>query len=1036
MSKALLACPACGAEVQPTDRFCASCAAPQPGTTAAPSAGVGLQVADLAVAAGLAEERRLVTVLFADVTGSTTLAERLDAEDMRGVLTAVFGALAREIQRFGGTVEKYIGDAVMAVFGYPAAHEDDAERAVRAALAMQVALEQLNIWLEREHGVRLALRIGVNSGTVVGGPLVTHSTDNAPGVAAAYTVVGDTVNTAQRLESEAVPGQVVIGAVTRRLVRDSFVVEELPPLTLKGKAEPVRAYRLVAHSEDAARVWGARFIGREQEITTLRAALDEIANGSGAVMVTVVGEAGLGKSRLIDEFKNSVQSRSIEFVTARCASFEQQTPYALLARLLRSAFGVSRSDPAEVVEQRLQDRFAGNGGSLDEVARAVLLEVLGYGRSGIDSDASRNLLVAVILRLIRLSTTAAPVVILAEDIHWSDPSSQGVLADVVAELGSAACLLIVTTRPEWTPPWRSRRLDLAPLGAAESKALLEQAFGGRVDAALAQELTARVSGNPFFLGELVAELRESNTIVQNEGVFGERPGSKLRIPETVEGVVTARLDRLSAALRRRLKVAAVIGATFPERLLEHLTRARELDADLIHLVELGFLEVVGTAQEKTFRFRHALIREIAYAQQLRAQRRRLHRQIGDAIVELYPERLDHLIDSLGYHYGQGDDDAKAQLYLLRAARRALHLYAAEEALAYFQAALERSPAAGAAEARAAALEGTGDVHRLRGLYAPASAAYHSALHELGDDQPNRIAGLHRKIGTVSWDSGDRDDALAHYQSGLTLLAGRPSSLELAELHQEMGRLRFRTGDNQDAVEFSERALSIVAELSTSTDDGSADLVAVSALAHNTIGVALAHQGQLERAVEHVERSRVTANAAQLSQLAARAQANLCVLYGLVDPARAIGTCLEGLEMAKKVGDVGLQSWLYANLAGAYCTFTAQCRDEGIAAAEAAIDLDRRLGHRDHLAVPLIILGQIHQCHGELVPSQASYEEALSLAEEMAEPQLIYHCHDGLASLYIAMGDDERAAQHMAKAQSVCMEWGLKPESLQVLPFLC
>jgi len=362
-------------------------------------------------------------------------------------------------------------------------------------------------------------------------------------------------------------------------------------------------------------------------------------------------------------------------------------------------------------------------------------------------------------------------------------------------------------------------------------------------------------------------------------------------------------------------------------------------------------------------------------------------------------------------------------------------YAAEEALAYFKAALERSAETTAGEVRAAAMEGTGDVHRLRGFYEPASAAYHSALSELRGDQPYRAARLHCKIGTVSWDSGDRDDALAHYQSGLALLAGRPPSLELAELYQEMGRLRFRTGDNQDAVEFSERALSIVAELPTSPD-GSPEQVAVGALAHNTMGVALAHQGQLERAVEHVEQSRVTANAAQLGQLAARAQANLCVLYGLVDPARAIGTCLEGLEMAKKVGDVGLQSWLYANLAGAYCTFTAQCRDEGIAAAQSAIDLDRRLGHRDHLAVPLIILGQIHQCHGELGPAQASYEEALSLAEEMAEPQLIYHCHDGLASLYIALGDDDRAAQHMAKAQSVCVECGLQPESLQVLPFLC
>src|SRR3989442_2817156 len=286
---ARLTCPACGARLRPAHRFCPNCGAP----TTPP--GTGLQVAP---GTAVQEDRRLVSVLFADLSGSTPLAERLDPEDLRRILGAFFAALVRPIHRYEGTVEKYIGDAVMAVFGAPVSHEDDAERAVRAAVEMQSGLALLNDWLEREHGRRLALRIGISSGEVVSGLLAGE-------VQSAYTVVGDTVNTAQRLESIATPGEIVVGLTTYRLAGRAFEFEPLGPLTLKGKAQPVEAYRVVRSRDDALALESTPLVGRSYELALLRQALAEAVLGKGSAL-TVLGEAGGGKSRLIAAFTASL----------------------------------------------------------------------------------------------------------------------------------------------------------------------------------------------------------------------------------------------------------------------------------------------------------------------------------------------------------------------------------------------------------------------------------------------------------------------------------------------------------------------------------------------------------------------------------------------------------------------------------------------------------------------------------------------------------------------------------------------------------
>src|SRR5438105_6947194 len=368
---ARLKCPACGARLRPAHRFCPNCGAPvAPATAKAPVSpaaprGTGLQVSP---GTPVREDRRLVPVLFADLSGSTPLGERLDPEDLRRILGAFFAALVRPIQRYEGTVEKYMGDAVMAVFGAPVSHEDDAERTVRAAAEMQTALTLLNDWLEREHGHRLALRVGISSGEVVSGLLASE-------VQSAYTVVGDTVNTAQRLESIATPGEIVVGPITYRLAGRAFEFEPLGPLALKGKAQPVEAYRVLRSRDETVALESTPLIGRRAELALLRQALAGAALGRGSAL-TVQGEAGVGKSRLIAEFTMGLGT-GVDRWTGRGRSYDRQTSYAVLASLLRSAFGIRQGDAEPVAPAGIGARLRELGVGLAEGPVRLLLDVLG-----------------------------------------------------------------------------------------------------------------------------------------------------------------------------------------------------------------------------------------------------------------------------------------------------------------------------------------------------------------------------------------------------------------------------------------------------------------------------------------------------------------------------------------------------------------------------------------------------------------------------------------------------------------------------------
>jgi adenylate cyclase len=582
----------------------------------------------------------------------------------------------------------------------------------------------------------------------------------------------------------------------------------------------------------------------------------------------------------------------------------------------------------------------------------------------------------------------------------------------------------------------------------ETRALVGSLFGpvaGNAFVRVQDFIVARAGGNPLFVEEIVRNLVSKGVLIRE----GERWAcaaecETLEIPPTLQGLLLSRIDALPMRTRRVLQEAAVLGVQFEASLLRIVAAdASAVEDALDRLVGVDLIQDTGYGREgRRYRFTHALVHEAVYQNLLLARRTELHERAGRALERIIgsnPELLSDL-EVLGHHWSLANDKRKGAGYLVAAGDWARAVYANDDAVRHYERALRTlSGCQDCAGEVAAARESLADLLALAGRREEALAHYEGVQRvlEAASDHAGS-ARLYRKLGGLHWEAGDRESAGACFARGLERLGDNGNPIERAQLFQEVGRLAFRAGDNASAISWAERALAEAAaeQAVTADQERARDMAAMRAQAHNTLGVALARTGRSAEALKHIERSIALAEQHDMLQATCRGYTNLGVLYSSLDPRRSIETCLKGLETARKVGDLGFQSRLYANLAVAYCALTDRCEAEGIEAAQKAIDLDRRLGLLEHLAVPLIVLGQIYQCHGQHGEALASYEEALGLAEQSAEPQLLFPCYDGLATLYLDAGNLASAEVYLAKSQEVCERAGLEPDALMILPFLC
>jgi len=967
------------------------------GQTLSPAIGPSLQVAP-SPSVDLSENRRLVTILFADLSGSTQLGERLDPEDLRQFLTAYFAAASRHIQRFGGTVDKFIGDAVMAVFGAPVAHEDDPERAINAALSMQAAFKQLNDELESKHGVSSGLRVGINTGEVVAGLLAAE-------IQGAYTVVGDTVNTAQRIEDAAPLGGILVSDSTWRLTQRAFEFEALSPLVLRGKSEPQPAFRVVRRLLTELSIASSPLIGRVDELDRLNAVVQAASTGQGQFL-HVIGEAGVGKSRLVREFRSNLDPRWTQ-VVVRCASFEVDTPYALVSSILRDLLQVPPG--ASESAARLNIRAALE--SVDERDAQLLLHVLGLGEHlTFDPQSSQRVLVALMRRLLVPKPGHEPLLLVAEDLHWCDAVSAEVLTELCRHFRAAACLVLSSSRPGWDPPWSVERLELQALPEHGARSLVEVAFGQPVHADLAETVLARTGGNPFFIEEVVRGLVESRALQDKAGVLTIDSARAVRVPATIQEVLGARLDRLAPPARRVLQPAAVCGRTFSEDVLHRVLHNGSLATNLITLEQESLIVDRSVEVEGTYAFRHALIQEVAYQNQLQSQRRTFHGAIGEALEVLYPDRVEELIGELAFHYARSDDNTRALHWLVRAADRARRLFANQEALSYYASALQRAEQGEGLLQAGTILERIGDLQHLMGRYDEAIASFANARTRIPAPTPPTLGRLQRKVGTALRIKGDYAEAEQILQDARAALGDIPD-VELAHIDLQVGQLHWRTGEYAAARDALNEAVTIA---STFGDDE------VLAEGLKQLGNIPLHSGDPHEAVELFQRSRTIYQ--RLEDLAgiAMARLNLGTAYGRLGRWEdCLAELNASLTLFERIGDQWHIAIVHNNLGELY-------RESGdlqrsIASFERALAICKEVGYAAGVANALAGLGSARVESGAIEQGRADLMDAAERFTSLGRSMYMPHIHRFLASAELAAGNLDAALEHATRSVAFARE---------------
>jgi predicted ATPase/class 3 adenylate cyclase len=999
----------------------------------------------VALASPTLDERRTVTVLFADLSGYTAVAARLDPESVKRQLERILGRLGEEVVAYGGYVDKFIGDNVMAIFGAPVAHGDDAERAVRAGLGMQGAMGEVNEPLAAQHGFTFELCVGINTGEVVAG----HVGDS-------YTVIGDTVNVAARLQAAARPGSVTVGEVTFRATREAIDYSALEePLVLKGKTEPVAAWEAVAaDGQPAAAVSAgpmqAPLVGRAAELAQLHDLLGRVERKRGPHLATVIGDPGVGKSRLLRQFEQELQSHDPRPLVrhGRCLPYGSSIVYWPLGEVIRAECGIIDGDPPAAAWKKLSARIGEllDGPESDSRSTASKTAVVGrlLGIEGPDdsllaeqedAQQAREVFFAAVRSCVEGLARGGPLVLVWEDIHWADEGMLDLIEHLVQWV-RAPVLQICLAREELLERrvgWGGVRRDsttmfLEPLGESETRELISSLMHiDGVNESVVAAVAARAEGNPLFAEEMVRRLSE------------EKGASAAELPATVQALLAARLDSLEPFQRRLLAHAAVIGRTFWEGALTPIAEAEGGDlAEALRALRDKDIVVAGEgsalAGEPELAFKHALIRDAAYEMLPKAVRAQKHFEVARFIEVRAGERVEEVVALLAEHYGKAAElgselglahgdiapyRAKALSYLEAAGDAATAFYSNADAFSNYEAAIEQ--AGEDAEAVACLLEKQGDVALRLGRVDAAIAVWERALdHHSGREDLEHVAELHRKIGAGLAHKGERKQAIEHHQRGINLIKDGEPSLALVRLYEEAAWLYMQTGDNMLAIYASEKALRLAERLGE---------VRAASRAHGIFGRVFGRIGDTVKARENLERA---------VELARGSDAHETVLALMAlghhlensdaDYTAAAGSYREALTLAGQIGDVPAEIELHAAV-GQLALYAADW-EQVESASDASAELSEREGLIGKLCLPYALRGRLHWRSGQWQASESSYRRAHELAEQIGWSEVCFDALYGLSSTLRDQGDLQGAETALSQALDVCERAGLIAQSIQ------
>jgi class 3 adenylate cyclase/tetratricopeptide (TPR) repeat protein len=1023
----------------------------------------------LATRRTLEGERKQVSVFFADIKDSTRLIEGLDPEAAQRLLDPAIHIMMHAVHRFEGTVNQVLGDGIMALFGAPIAHEDHALRACYAALALQSAIRPYAEEVRRTHGLLLQLRVGLNSGEVVvraiGNDLHTD-----------YSAVGQHTHLAARMEQLAAPGSILLTAATLRLVEGLVRVNALGPMPVKGLTDPVEVFELVGASAlrwrfQAAAARGlTRFVGRQTELAVLRQALTQAGAGHGQV-VAIVGEAGVGKSRLVYEFTHAHHTPGWLLLESASVSYGKATAYFPVVDLLKRYCHIDDSDEPRTVRAKVTGQVLTLAASLQEAIPALLslLEVLPEDSPflALDPPQRRRQTLEALKRLLLHETQAQPVLLVFEDLHWIDSETQALLDTLVESLPTVRLLLLVNYRPEYQHSWGSKtyyaQLRLDPLPPASAEDFLQALLGDDPGLApLKQLLIARTEGNPFFLEESVRTLVEIGVLVGTPGTYRlSQALPAIQVPATVQAVLAARIDRLPPEEKRLLQMAAVIGTEVPFALLQAIAELPEADLHrgLAHLQAAEFLYEASLFPELVYTFKHALTHEVAYSGLLLERRRMLHARIVEALEALAGDRVAEQVERLAHHALRGEVWDKALAYCRQAGEKAMTRSAHREAVGSFEQALSALPhlpespdtreqAIDLRFALRAALLPSGDLGHILAVLREAESLA-AAL-----DDPHRLGRVSLFLSQHLYLMGAYDQSIAAAQRVLALARANGDIVLQALANQRLGYAYDSQGDYRRAIDchrqtvasfdgprrrerfgqvippaVNSRAalaachaeLGRFVEARTLGEEGlriaeEVNYTASLMMASWGIGLLSLRQGDLPRALPRLERAVGICQDANLPAWFPKMAAALGTAYTLGRRvADAISLLTQAMEQTMAMELVYWQALCSLSLGEAH--LLAGHLEEAQALAEQTLALARARQERGNQVYALHLLGDIaaRRQPPESEPAEPYYRQALALAGELGMRPLQAHCHLGLGTLYGRMGWVEPARTELTAA---------------------
>ena len=936
-------CPECGTELPAGAQFCYKCGhrmtAPEPQTE---PVGAGLQqyipqelLAKLesARSGGMAGERRVVTILFCDVKGSTEAAEGLDPEEWAEIINGAFEYLIAPVYRYEGTLARLMGDAILAFFGAPIAHEDDPQRAVLAGLDIVSSISSYREQVKERWGLDFDVRVGINTGLVVVGEVGSD-------LRVEYTALGDAVNLASRMEQTAEPGTVHISENTHKLIAPLFEFKDLDPIEVKGKSEPVRAYGVLGPKADPGRLRGiegldAPLIGREEEIKRLANTVDDLGQGRGAI-VSVMGEAGLGKSRLIAELRASLVSngspspsrgesdeemveggrKNVGWYEARSLSYESSTPYAPFIDLFIRSFAIrAESADAEnygVVKAKVAELLPDQAeGVAPFIATLLGLELEGDEAQRIkylEPPQLRDGIFAAVCDFFTKLSEMGPIVLVFEDLHWIDPTSLD-LIERLMELTDRVGLVIMALFRPWRgePSWRYHEKAQRDYGHRYTSVLLEpldedysrMLVGSLLHVEDLPEkvralILAKAEGNPFFVEEVIRSLLDAKLVVrENSHWRATREIENIALPDTLAGVITARLDRLDEESKLIAQTASVIGREFGFKELADVHEAKTgLDEALADLQRRELILEKSRVPEHVYSFKHALTQETAYASLLLRVRRELHSRVGGCL-----ERVDHeRVNDIARHFLEAQEHARALPYLVEAGERSARSYSTTEAIGFYTQAVELVEKVEDLGLARRSFEGLGGALTFARDLEGAVENYSkmSYLAEAHDDRPMQVSALNKMGLVTALMQGQLPEGEKHLNDAEHLAKGCGDRAGLAEVHMIYCSIHTSAGDFDNAIERLSEAAQIGRDLGV-------DEPRLFGLTH--IANTMIYMTRFEDAWKAVAEARQLAekvgNKKYLSELMSLAIPLYHLRNGDLDA--AWGSALEGMELAAQIG---------------------------------------------------------------------------------------------------------------------------------------